>query len=490
MRFGRTAALAAGLVGGTLIIPAPAHAASPVVGMPDPVIVATPTLVDGPVVTEVSSGDIGTGTVTFRLSPGFIWGPSGSEQTVSVTDIGRCAKPNTLRLGPDLVQSMVIYPSGPDLTVPIGRSSRSRCRGELRFHWIAVRALHTGAGTVSYAGSAPIAGIPAGTVLSQLKTGPGPVAVGWGVNYYGEVGHLGSASYPMAFEDSRFPGVALGIADYTSYAVQADGSVLGLGRYADGTNESQVPVPVQGVTDAVAVTGGSFESLAIRRDGSVLTWHAGAAPTVVPGVTGAVAIAASDRTFFAVQGDGTLMAWGDGDGGQLGTGTRTSSTVPIAVPGLTDVVAVSAGGYGAQALTADGSVWYWGWDSVTFKPDGTGAAVTAPQRVSGLPPVKAIFGGYGGWAVARDGTVWNWSYNSGTNTTALQTVAGLTDIVQVAAVGRTTYAIAADGTMYEWGGSSTDPYGPGIVQDPTPVYGIDRVRSMVTGNGNVLAVVE
>ncbi|MET8833950.1 hypothetical protein ABZV78_08555 [Micromonospora sp. NPDC004540] len=489
MHRSRTALFTVGLVAGTATIATPAYAATPVVGMPDPVLVATPSAVDGPVITEVSSGEIGTGTVTFRLSAGFAWVSGGIQQTVSVTDIGKCSKNNTLRLGPDKAQSMIIYPNGPDLTVEISRSSRRGCRAELRFDAIHVRALHTGTGTVSYAGSAALAGIPAGAVLSQVRTGPGPVGVGWGVNTYTQTGTAGSTlPYPFLIQDSRVPGVALGAADATSYAVQADGTVLGWGRYADGTNESQVPVPVQGVTNAAAVTGGYVDNLALRRDGSVLTWHSNMTPTVVEGITGAVAVAASDYTFFAVQSDGTLMAWGDGDAGQLGTGTRVYSAVPMPVPGLTGVVAVSASGYGAQALTADGSVWYWGWDGRTFSPEGP-ALLTSPRRIANLPPVKAIHGGYGGLAVARDGTVWSWGLN-GANPDAPTPVAGLTDIVQVSSLGANKYAIGADGTMFEWGATSTDPDGPGVVEDPRPVWGIDRVRSMVTGSGFILAVVE
>lgn len=502
MRRSTTVLLSACLAAGTVFVAAPAHAAAAVIGVPDPVLVATTSPVDGPIITEASPGDIGTGTIVFRLSAGFAWGPGGIVQTVSVVDLGKCGKGATLRLGPDNAQSMTIYPNGPDLTVTISRSSSHRCRGELRFDAIAVRALHSGTGTVSYAGSAAIAGIPTGTVLAQVRTGPGPVGVGWGVSTYGQTGQGagGPITSPMLIQYPGVPGVALGAADETSYAIQADGTVLGWGRYADGTNESQVPVPVQGVTDAVAVTGGFYDNLALRRDGSVLTWHSHMVPTLVGAVTGAVAVEAFDRTFFAVEADGTLLAWGDGDAGQLGTGTRMSSQVPLAVPGLTGVVAVSAYLYTVLALTSDGSVWQWGWDGVTFNPDGSGALVTPPQRVTGLPPATAIAAGdQYGLVVAQDGTVWGWGRNNGgalgdgTTTTPAAPVraVGLTDAVQVVSLGSASYAVGADSTAYEWGTTSSDPYYVyGRVLVPTPVWGIDHVRSIVTGYGFLLAIVE
>jgi len=66
-----------------------AYAATSVLVMPDPVLVGTWSLVQGPIITEQSSGDIGRGTVTFRLSAGFAWSPGGVIPNVSVVDSGR-----------------------------------------------------------------------------------------------------------------------------------------------------------------------------------------------------------------------------------------------------------------------------------------------------------------------------------------------------------------------------------------------------------------
>jgi hypothetical protein len=216
----------------------------------DPVLVGTTSLVEGPIVTEQSSGDIGQGTVTFGLSPGFAWAfPGGEIPTVSVVDTGRCKGRSTLRLGADNVQSMSLYPDGPDLTVVIGRSSRKGCLGELQFTGIQVHALHTGTGTVTYAGSATIAGLPAGTVLAQVRTPAGPVGVGWGLNQYGQAGwafgYGSSYPYPVQLDDPAVPGVALGAADETSYAVQADGSVKGWGRTQTGATSLKRRSPSQ-----------------------------------------------------------------------------------------------------------------------------------------------------------------------------------------------------------------------------------------------------
>jgi hypothetical protein len=500
----------------------PANAATSLLVMPDPVLVGTSSLVEGPIVTEQSSGDIGKGTVTFRLSPGFAWAfPGGEIPTVSVVDTGKCKGRSALRLGADNVQSMSLYPDGPDLTVIIGQSSRKGCLGELRFTGIQVHALHTGTGTVTYAGSAIIAGLPAGTVLAQVRTPAGPVGVGWGANDYGQVccGGYGSAlPFPVQADDPAVPGVALGAADETSYAVQADGSVMGWGRYADGSHESDTPVAVTGVTGAVAVTGGVAHSLALRGDGSVLAWGSQdhgqigngvfdpyyqlpfAPPTVVEGVTGAVAVEATDRTSYAVLADGTVLAWGDGELGQLGNGTRQSVATPVPVSGLSRVVSLSARSSLVVAATADGSVWQWGWDGYTFRPDGTAAIDVVPRRVAGLPPtIQVAAANMHALALAVDGTVWAWGNNDsgclGGGTTEPQVApvqaVGLAGIVRIAAESAANYAVGGDGTPYEWCTLSTNPrVYPNFVTVPTPVWGIDRVRDIVTGTGHALAVVE
>jgi alpha-tubulin suppressor-like RCC1 family protein len=504
----------------TVLVGSPAQAATVVVTMPDPVLVGTTGLVQGPVLTEQASGDIGTGTVTFRLSAGYAWAfPGGEIPTVSVTDLTKCAKNTSLRLGPDLVQSMTLNPDGSDLTVTIRRASRRGCRGQLRFTGIQVHALHTGTGTVSYAGTATISGLPAGTVLAQVRTQPGPVATGWGVDSYGQVLPGGSSDtipYPMQVENPAIPGTGLGAADETSYAIQPDGSVLGWGRYADGSNQSSTPVPVPGVTNATAVTGGFAHSLALRADGSVLAWGSQdhgqigngvidsgyqlgfAPPTVVQGVTGAVVVEAAERTSYAVLADGRLLAWGDGEVGQLGNGTRQSSAVPVQVSGLTGVVGVSAFSYLVVAVTSDGSVWQWGWDGRTFGSDGSAAVDVVPRLVGGLPPASQVAVGDSHVLVlAGDGTVWAWGSNGDgrlgdgmtvSRSTPAQCV-GLAGIVQVTATGSSSNAVGSDGTPYEWGPVSTRPGSPGNTLVPTPVWGIDHVRGIVAGASYLLAVV-
>jgi len=55
-----------GVLVAVLFVAVPANAATSVLVMPDPVLVGTLSLVQGPIITEQSSGDIGRGTGTPR----------------------------------------------------------------------------------------------------------------------------------------------------------------------------------------------------------------------------------------------------------------------------------------------------------------------------------------------------------------------------------------------------------------------------------------
>ncbi|MBK7623956.1 MAG: hypothetical protein IPJ14_15165 [Kineosporiaceae bacterium] len=91
-------------------------------------------------------------------------------------------------------------------------------------------------------------------------------------------------------------------------------------------------------------------SMALRRDGTVVTWGKGDAgqrgngslgaplfPTVVRGpdgttpLNGVVQIAADGRTEFALLRDGTVMAWGTNRYGMIGDGTVIDRPLPVRV---------------------------------------------------------------------------------------------------------------------------------------------------------------
>ena len=151
-------------------------------------------------------------------------------------------------------------------------------------------------------------------------------------------------------------------------ALNADGTVKVRGY--DGSGQTNVPA---GLSNVVAVAGGSLHCLALNNDGTVTAWgYNGDGETSFPaGLTNVVAIAAGDYHSLALKADGTVVAWGLDNDGQ--------TNVPA---GLSNVVAVAGGGYHSLALKKDGTVVGWGYD-------GDGEA-TMP---AGLTNVVAIAAG-------------------------------------------------------------------------------------------------
>ncbi|MEI6395987.1 MAG: immunoglobulin domain-containing protein, partial [Verrucomicrobiota bacterium] len=112
----------------------------------------------------------------------------------------------------------------------------------------------------------------------------------------------------------------------------------------------QTNIPA-GLSNVVAVAGGSDHSLALRADGMVAAWGDNYyGQTNVPaGLTNVVAIAGGQEHSLALRADGTVAAWGWNSYGQ--------TTIPA---GLTNVVAIAAGYNHSLALRADGAVVAWG----------------------------------------------------------------------------------------------------------------------------------
>src|SRR5689334_7214537 len=120
--------------------------------------------------------------------------------------------------------------------------------------------------------------------------------------------------------------------------------IVAWGGYSGGPNpgnETNVP---PNLTDAIAVSGGTGFTVALRTNGEVVTW--GNPPFIdrpVLGVPAAlnnvVAISCAAEHTIALRRDGTVVGWGFNLRGQ---------TVPPA--GLHDAVAISANGEHSLAL--------------------------------------------------------------------------------------------------------------------------------------------
>jgi hypothetical protein len=143
------------------------------------------------------------------------------------------------------------------------------------------------------------------------------------------------------------------------------------------------------LTDLAAVSGGWYDSLALRSNGLVVAWGGNSfGQTNVPvvawgngfygqtnlpaGLTNVVAIAAGNSHGLALGSDGSVTGWGDNTFGQ--------TNVPA---GLTNCIAIAAGGVHSLAINRDGTITAWG--------DNSAGQTSVPANLSQAFMVAAGF---------------------------------------------------------------------------------------------------
>jgi len=243
----------------------------------------------------------------------------------------------------------------------------------------------------------------------------------WGDNTSGQFGGgaVGVRPAPVAIEGR---GDALEMVGGEAYTCSRDGggAIWCSGRNAYGelgvgsTEPSELPVEIPAVT-ASGLAGGERGVCAIRADdGQVLCWGANdlgqldatsvgqdvLSPIPITGVTGAVAIAAGGRHGCAVLGDASAMCWGDNGAGQLGNGELGSPSAAIAI-GVPPPITALATAADHTCAVRDGLVLCWG--------DGYGAAPVAVELPAAAIDLTA--GGAHDCAILDDRTVWCWGWN-------------------------------------------------------------------------------
>jgi alpha-tubulin suppressor-like RCC1 family protein len=205
-------------------------------------------------------------------------------------------------------------------------------------------------------------------------------------------------------------------------------------------------VAVSGLSGATDAIVGDGYSCALTSAGTVRCWGLATAgqntltQANVPGLSGGVlAVARGDGNpanslnnhLCALLSDGTVKCWGDNTYGQLGDGTKTSSSTAVAVLGLNGATAVAAGGGHSCAALSGGTVKCWGLNSsgqlgngtTTGQDGGAGGTWDTPVAVSGLSGATAVVaGGVHSCALLSDHTMMCWGANStgqlGNGTTA------------------------------------------------------------------------
>ncbi|MBW2461066.1 MAG: hypothetical protein JRH11_05435 [Deltaproteobacteria bacterium] len=286
----------------------------------------------------------------------------------------------------------------------------------------------------------------------------------------------------------------------------------------DYNAQRSLPALVAGIDDALALYVGNFHSCVLGDDHSVACWgHDGfgqlggtsradvPTPRVVAGLDHPVELALGRQHTCARLRDRTVVCLGDNGWGQLGDGSLDARTGPVTVAGLSDVTAITAGRDHSCALTAGGGVSCWGAavDGQLGAGAGNRASSGAPVAIEEVPAeVSAISAGGLHSCLLAAGVVHCWGANDAhqmgnarggeQDDRALRPVLVLDidGIQQIAAGGRHTCALGADGQVFCWGANHFGQLGDGTTQGrdrPVPVRGLGGAVQISAGTRQTCA---
>lgn len=278
---------------------------------------------------------------------------------------------------------------------------------------------------------------------------------------------------------------------YNKYGTVGDGSTV------DAPPHAQV-TPKQALLDGVvSIASGQGFSLAVKSDGSVWSWGYGylghgaydgrTVPTQVAGVANVKHLASGLYHTLALKHDGTLIGWGNNSRGAVGDGTNVHRPSPVALT-LPGVRAIAANGH-SLALKHDGTVWAWGENSSGQAGGTAGQSHATPMQVAGLNDVIAIAAGAAhSVALTGDGSVWSWGEGVAigdgdlSHTATPVRAVGLDKVIAIAAGTGFTLALREDGSVYTWGITEyTDMNSYMADTKPRPVAGLANVRAIGAG---------
>jgi alpha-tubulin suppressor-like RCC1 family protein len=302
-------------------------------------------------------------------------------------------------------------------------------------------------------------------------------------------------------------------------ALSTDGTVRCWGRNNYGqlgngtiTNSSK-PITVTGLSTVVSISLGGDKSCALLTDGTVRCWGRNLygelgvgttikdwapVPLVVNGLSNAVAISAGRDHACALIADGTVRCWGSNGVGELGNGTINSSYTPVAVSGISSATAVSAGYAHSCAILVEGSVRCWGANGAGQLGNGTTTLSLIPVAVVGLgTATKISAGNVHTCAVLAEGKVLCWgdsrygllgngtiSYGSTANPFPLP-VLDVSTAVAVSAGDKHSCAVLADDTVRCWGSGRLGDGTATPSATPVDVSGINRAVGVSAGGGEI-----
>ena len=219
-----------------------------------------------------------------------------------------------------------------------------------------------------------VADVDAGGTHTCAVTTSG-AAYCFGANESGQLGTGTANAAPAQVVGLDATAVSITTGGAHSCVLRTDGGVKcwgsnWWGQLGDGSRHSRdTPVDVVGLTNGVtAISAGRYQTCAIKA-GQVLCWGApfqsfpeigNVVPVVVNGIVAATAISTGAEHACAVTSNGLVYCWGTNDARQLGPNASFSAVTPAVVPLPAFATAVTVGDDHSCARLANGTAMCWG----------------------------------------------------------------------------------------------------------------------------------
>jgi alpha-tubulin suppressor-like RCC1 family protein len=295
----------------------------------------------------------------------------------------------------------------------------------------------------------------------------------WGKNDVGQVGNSGTGDVTMQVQIGTATWFSISAGYRHTCGTQTDGTLWCWGSNSDG----QLGDPLSSVPQT-----------APRRIGTAMNW---------------AIVAAGTFETCALRRDGTLWCWGENSMGQLGIGSTVGQPIPVQVGFATDWETITTNGGHTCGLRSDHSLWCWGHNAVGAVGDGSGTQQHMPVQIKATETWTAVVaGGAHTCAIRSDGTLWCWGLNDASqlgigNMTEFiveqpRQIGTSTDWVTLSASRSASCASRTDGTMWCWGANVYGQGGIGTRSSvqlvPTQVQSTSLWAGIASGGGTTSGI--
>jgi alpha-tubulin suppressor-like RCC1 family protein len=229
----------------------------------------------------------------------------------------------------------------------------------------------------------------------------------WGGNSYGQLGLNNITNYSSPKQVGALTNWSFISCGYDHVlSIKTNGTLWSWGNNPNGqlgkgnTTNYSSPVQVGSLTNWSSISAGCTYSLATRTDGTLWFWGNGlyygqsglnsrtnySSPVQIGALTTWLVVAAGSYNSYAIKNDGTLWSWGYNPLGQLGLGNTTRYSSPKQVGSLTNWSKIGTNFFanGATATKTDGTLWAWGYGGNGELGLGNATNYSSPKQLGAL----------------------------------------------------------------------------------------------------------